>query len=220
MTSIAEPARSVAPPRTCRQCISRLHALQLEVPSGRMSQFVTWSPRILRPARLKPRHGVGVEVGRRVQSNRYSSPTELHDLGEVPVALWPEYVTAVVIGDDQLDALHSRGPDPEVHQIADHVCADRETAFGWGSRCGWERSDGFICTGQMAHSAQALGNRTLHKRFLLCRAQALGCSIPRLNSQPVAHVGPDVEGEGLHAAYCSAVAFAGDDVLVSASAHL
>ena len=29
----------------------------------------------------------------------------------------------------------------------------------------------------------------------------------------------DVEREGLHAAYCSAVAFAGDDVLVSASAH-
>jgi hypothetical protein len=29
----------------------------------------------------------------------------------------------------------------------------------------------------------------------------------------------DVEREGLHAAYCSAVAFAGDDVFVSASAH-
>ena len=61
----------------------------------------------------------------------------MHDLGEVPVALWSEYVTAVVIGDDQLDALHSRGPDPEVHQIADYVRADRETPFGWGSRCGW-----------------------------------------------------------------------------------
>jgi hypothetical protein len=29
----------------------------------------------------------------------------------------------------------------------------------------------------------------------------------------------DVEREGLHAAYCSAVSFTGDDVLVSASAH-
>ena len=53
-----------------------------------------------------------------------------------------------------------------------------------------------------------------HRPDVVMAAAAIGLCVSRDGGATW-----DVEREGLHAAYCSAIAFAGDDVLVSASAH-